>query len=122
MHEAQARKHAAAAKNYEDYVVWQRDRLAKWTPQPLRPVAPEEHLNRTPEVGESFKQYGTVWTITGFETLVARGCGPYLNGQMLPHAVVTDADGKTARLPVSLITGAVRKARRYAAAMPDAAA
>jgi hypothetical protein len=119
MHRVQADRHAAAAKGFEEYVVWQRARLAKWTPQPLRPVADQETLDRTPEVGEVFTQYGSTWTITGFETRTVRGCGPYLNGQMQPHAVVVPVDEPTrapAYLPVSLISGAVRKARRNALA------
>lgn len=64
-------------------------------------------------VGAVVKAYGKEATVVGIETRECRGCGPNLNGQHIPHAVL-QYEGlqgrKTIYVPVRLIRTVIRGA------------
>ncbi len=46
---------------------------------------------------------GWVGTVREVKYMIARGCGPYLNGQNILHAIVTHENGKEFSIPVRTI-------------------
>lgn len=55
----------AVVAEVAQYVAWQKDRVAKWKPAALRPVAVEPTVKV--EVGTKFKAYDQDWTVVRFE-------------------------------------------------------
>jgi hypothetical protein len=70
--------------------------------QPLIPVSNKIELNVGSRVQIGGKK-GVVCEVVEIKDQVARGCGPYLNGQLLKHAILKRPDGKLIAEPTRLI-------------------
>jgi hypothetical protein len=91
-------------KSCLSYVEWQRARTKDWKPTDLTPCARQEKPKLT--VGMTVRiggKNGSDETIIAIEDRTCRGCGPFLNGQILPHAVFAGQNGKTWAIPVRSI-------------------
>jgi hypothetical protein len=58
------------AKNLRDYVKWQQERVAAWTPQPLQPIVRKE---KTGPVLHAHNAKYNDWTLCGYRTYSLRG-------------------------------------------------
>jgi hypothetical protein len=70
--------------------------------QPLYPVSDKPTLGVGTRVQIGGKK-GWIGEIMEIRDQEARGCGPYLNGRMMPHAVLKRPDGRQIALPVRTI-------------------
>jgi hypothetical protein len=61
-----------------------------------------EEVKKVIEAGTIVKLHGNPVTVLRVESRQAHGCGPYLNGQHLPH-IVFERNGKLLAYPVRLI-------------------
>jgi hypothetical protein len=70
--------------------------------KPLTPRAAEEP-RKIIAVGTQIKLYGKVVTVTGIADRVARGVGPFLNGQCIQHFSFTGSNGQTYWSPTRFV-------------------
>jgi hypothetical protein len=72
--------------------------------QPLVPVASQK---RQLVVGDRIKKWGDIYEVTEIRYQVASGCGPYLNGHSILHAIIRRDDGRTVAIPVRSIRSSI---------------
>ena len=69
--------------------------------KPLIPVKPEKAVL---SVGAVLEIYGGKAVVKEIRVQEARGCGPFLNGQHVPHAIVHwEGSGRVSAIPVRII-------------------
>jgi len=94
-HESEARETAWVSKN----IVERADKITgKQALQPREAVA-----RKVIVTGTRFKLHGVVRTALRVEERMARGCGPYMNGNYMPHVVFIADSGKEFAYPLRLI-------------------
>lgn len=96
-----ARNHARHCRTHADML---EKLIATRHGQPLIPVQHVEPVQNVLKVGVRVKRFGTVGEIVELRYQEARGCGPYMNGKNMLHALLKfDNSGKVIAVPARTI-------------------
>lgn len=97
---AQAESHARHCRAHADML---QKLIAQRHGQPLIPVEHVETVQQMLKPGVRVNRYGTLCEVVEVRYQVARGCGPYLNGRSVLHAILKRPDGQTFAVPTRSI-------------------